>query len=255
MKSTILKEKLKKLQLTVGSWITLADTAVAEIMAKSGFDWLTVDMEHSAITLDKAQELIRIIELCNIPALVRVGENDPNLIKRVMDTGAHGVIVPMINNETDAQNAVSAVKYPPVGLRGVGLARAQGYGISFKEYKDWVNRYSVVIVQIEHIKAVDNLQSILGVEGVDGFIVGPYDLSASLGTPGDFKNKQMQRALKEIIRVANKMRKPAGFHVILPSEKELLKKIREGYRCLGFSLDTIYLAEACGRKLKMASKI
>lgn len=250
MKSVILKKKLKKLQLTVGSWITLADTAVAEIMAKSGFDWLTVDMEHSAITLDKAQELIRIIELCNIPALVRVEENDPNLIKRVMDAGAHGVIVPMVNNEADAQKAVSAVKYPPLGLRGVGLARAQGYGLGFKEYKDWVNKHSVVIVQIEHIKAVDNLEAILGVKGVDGFIVGPYDLSASLGTPGDFKNKEMRRASKEIISIANKMRKPAGFHVILPSEKELSGKIREGYRFLGFSLDTIYLAEACGRKLK-----
>lgn len=250
VKSTILKKKLRKSQLTVGSWITLADTAVAEIMAGSGFDWLAVDMEHSAITLDKAQELIRVIELCDIPALVRVGENDPNLIKRVMDAGAHGVIVPMVNSEADAQKAVSAVKYPPFGSRGVGLARAQGYGLGFKEYKDWVNRHSVVIVQIEHIKAVDNLQSILSVKDVDGFIVGPYDLSASLGAPGDFKSRKMREALKEVIRVARKMRKPAGFHVIQPSEKELLGRIGEGYRFLGFSLDTIYLAQACRFKLK-----
>ncbi len=249
MKKSTLKIKLKNSQLTVGSWITLPDTAIAEIMARSGFDWLTVDMEHSVITLDKAQELIRVIELCGVSALVRVGENNPNLIKRVMDAGAHGVIVPMVNSSDDAQNAVSSVKYPPMGLRGVGLARAQGYGLCFNEYKEWLNKNSIVIVQIEHIKAVENLEDILSVPGVDGFIVGPYDLSGSLGKPGDFKSTAMKKALREIIRVAHIMRKPAGFHVIMPSEKDLLEKVIEGYRFLGFSLDTIFLGHSCAQKL------
>lgn len=254
MNKTNLKEKLKNSKLTIGSWITLADTAIAEIMAQSGFDWLAIDMEHSVITLDKAQELVRVIELCGIAPLVRVGENNLNMIKRVMDTGAHGVIVPMVNNRQDALSAVSAVKYPPKGLRGVGLARAQGYGFNFQEYKDWVNKNSIVIVQVEHIKAVQNLEDILSVEGVDGFIVGPYDLSASLGVPGEFNNKDVQEALRQIIQLAQKMHKPAGFHVIKPSEKELLEKIKLGYRFLGFSLDTIYLGSSCRDKITSVKK-
>src|SRR3990172_12592200 len=121
-----LKEKLKQNKLTIGSWITIGNSSIAEIMAKAGFDWLTVDMEHSAITLHQAQQLIQIIELSGVVPLVRVGENSPNLIKRVMDAGAYGVIVPMVNSKEDAEKAVNAVKYPPVGNRGVGLARAQG---------------------------------------------------------------------------------------------------------------------------------
>jgi len=250
MRSNLLKNKLRSSELTIGSWITLADTAVAEIMAKCGFDWLTVDMEHSAITLDKAQELVRVIELCGISPLVRVGENSPNIIKRVMDSGAHGVIVPMVNTKNDALRAVEAVKYPPLGKRGVGLARAQGYGYEFEEYKKWVAEESIVIVQIEHIDAVNNLEVILKVEGIDGFIVGPYDLSGSLGIPGDFEHKSVKEALRKIIRVSQELNKPAGFHVIPPYAQELSKRIDEGYKFLGFSLDAMFLRESCFENLK-----
>lgn len=249
MSNYTLKEKLRRQKISVGSWITLPDTAVAEIMSRSGFDWLVVDMEHSVITLDKAQEIVRVIQLCGIDPLVRVGENNPNLIKRVMDTGAHGVIVPMVNSREDALKAVDAVKYPPAGKRGVGLARAQGYGLSFRRYRDWISKNSIVIAQIEHIQAVENLEDILEVEGIDGFIVGPYDLSASLGVPGDFKDRRVESALKEIIRVSRKTGKTAGFHVIMPSEKELLEKVKQGYRFMGFSLDTIFLGLVCSGKL------
>src|SRR3989304_8512061 len=156
-----LKEKLQNGEVSIGSWITIGNPSIAEIMAKSGFDWLTVDMEHSAITLDLAQQLIQVIELCGVAPLVRVGENNATMIKRVMDAGSHGVIVPMVNSKDDAINAVNAVKYPPTGKRGVGLARAQGYGVAFDKYKEWVDRDSIVIVQIEHIKAVENLEEIL----------------------------------------------------------------------------------------------
>jgi 2-keto-3-deoxy-L-rhamnonate aldolase RhmA len=134
-----LKEKLKTQTLTIGSWITLSHPAIAEIMAKAGFDWLTVDMEHSAITLHQAQQLVQVIELSGCTPLIRVGENNPNLIKRAMDTGAHGVIVPSVDCREDALKAVRAVKYPPLGTRGVGLARAQGYGMEFEKYKEWVD--------------------------------------------------------------------------------------------------------------------
>lgn len=244
-----LKNKIRRREITIGSWITLGHTSIAEIMAKAGFDWLTVDMEHSAITLYQAQQLIQVIELCGVVPLVRVGENNHTLIKRVMDTGAHGVIVPMVNTREDAIKAVNAVKYPPIGARGVGLARAQGYGLEFDKYKDWANKESVVIVQIEHIKAVDNLEDILKVEGIDAFIVGPYDLSGSIGHPGEFEHPEMIAALRKIMEVSKQLNIPAGFHVIQPDVDVLMTKINEGYKFLAFSLDTLFLGISCKNSL------
>lgn len=240
-----LKNRLRHRDLTIGSWITVGHTAVVEIMAKAGYDWLTVDMEHSAITLDIAQELIRVIELCDVAPLVRVGVNDANLIKRVMDAGAHGVIVPMVNSEEEARQAVSAVKYPPVGFRGVGLARAQKYGLDFGGYKAWNDENSIVIVQIEHIRAVENLEAILSVDGVDGFIVGPYDLSGSLGYPGEFDRPEVSEALERVKTVSRDMGALSGFHVIPPEESALQEKINEGYRFVAYSLDSLFLGKAC----------
>lgn len=240
-----LKEKLKNKDLTIGSWITIGHTVVAEIMARAGYDWLTVDMEHSAITLDVAQELIQVIDLCGVPPLVRVGHNDPNLIKRVMDAGAHGVIVPMVNTEEDAKAAVGAVKYPPSGFRGVGLARAQKYGVGFEEYRIWNECESIVIVQVEHIKAVENLEAILSVEGVDGFIIGPYDLSGSLGVPGQFDHPDVRSALDRIRQIAKSIDALAGYHVIPPDPKALKAKADEGYKFIAYSLDTLFLEKQC----------
>ncbi len=151
-----LKAKLRRRDLTIGSWITLGHSSVAELMAGRGFDWLVVDMEHSVINLEQAQQLIQVISLKGVAPLVRVGKNGPCKIKRVMDAGACGVIVPMVNCRQDALQAVASVKYPPEGSRGVGLARAQGYGFGFKEYKNWLGENSIVRSQIEHIYSIKN---------------------------------------------------------------------------------------------------
>lgn len=240
-----LKEKLNKNKFTLGSWITLGHSSIAEIMAKIGFDWLVVDMEHSAITLDECQRLIQVIELSGVVPLVRVDENNPYLIKRVMDTGAHGVIIPMVNTKKDAVMAVKAVNYPPSGIRGIGLARAQGYGMEFESYRNLVNKRSIVIAQIEHIDAINNLESILNVTGIDGSIIGPYDLSGSLGRPGKFKSNKIRKAIAHYESVSKRMGKPMGFHVVHPDIVEANKLKRKGYTFLAVGLDTLYIAEKC----------
>ncbi|MFO7997098.1 MAG: aldolase/citrate lyase family protein [Dehalococcoidia bacterium] len=240
-----LKSKLRDRRLTIGSWVTLGHSSVAEIMAKAGFDWLTVDMEHSAITLREAQQLIQVIELSGCAPLVRVGANDANMIKRVMDTGAHGVIVPMINSKEDAEQAVGAVKYPPQGFRGVGLARAQSYGTNFEGYRKWNETESMVIVQIEHIKAVENLEAILSVEGVDAFIVGPYDISASLGVPGQFDHPEMTSVLSKVLDTAKRLNAIAGYHVVPPDTRQVVEKAKQGYRFLAYSTDFLFLGDSC----------
>lgn len=245
-----LKSKLRRKELTIGSWITLAHPGVAEIMARAGFDWLVVDLEHSAITIGQAADLIRIIDLCGSVPLVRLSCNDAVQIKRVMDAGAHGIIVPMVNTVEEAENAVSAVCYPPEGKRGVGLARAQGYGNWFHEYKEWVNRESVIVVQVEHVDSVRNLKDILAVERIDGFIVGPYDLSGSLGIPGEFENELMIGAMSEIKKSMQNSPKVSGYHVVEPEIAQLMERVKEGYRFLAYSVDFRMLDSCCRLALK-----
>jgi 2-dehydro-3-deoxyglucarate aldolase len=245
-----LKHKLQQNEPAIGSWITLAHPAIAEIMAKAGFDWLTVDLEHSVITIREAEELIRVINLCGVTPLVRLSHNDPIQIKRVMDAGAHGVIIPMVNSAIEAEQAVAAVLYPPKGRRGVGLARAQGYGATFEAYKKWLKDEAIVIVQIEHIQAVENLESILSVDGVDGFIVGPYDLSGSLGIPGNFEHPLMQKAMATIRTVGGASGKAPGIHIIEPDVTQLQQRIKENYRFIAYSLDIRMLDTCCRNGLR-----
>lgn len=249
-KNIDLKLKLKKCELSFGSWITIGNPIISEIMAKSGFEWLTIDMEHSVINIDEAQNLIRVIDLSGCVPLVRVSENNPVLIKQAMDAGAYGVIVPMVNSEEDAEKAVRSVKYPPDGSRGVGLARAQFYGFGFDKYKKWLEKNSIVIVQIEHVEAVKNIDEILKTKDVDGFIVGPYDISGSLGTPGEFKGKKIKEIMNELIQASIKHKKPAGIHVINPDSKEVKRYIDIGYKFIAISLDTLYLGNKCKEVLK-----
>lgn len=245
-----LKQALRQGELCIGSWITLAHPAIGEIMARAGFTWLAVDLEHSVITIREAEELIRVIKLCGVVPLVRLSANDPVQIKRVMDAGAHGVIVPMVNSAAQAEQAVASVYYPPRGWRGVGLARAQGYGDNFEGYREWLQQEAVVIVQVEHIQAVENLKEILAVEGVDGFMVGPYDLSGSLGIPGQWAHPKMAEALARIREIGGASDKAPGIHVIEPDPEAARQKMAEGYRLIAYSLDIRLLDHACRQGLE-----
>lgn len=238
-----LKSKLLNNTLSIGSWLTIPHQGVIEILATAGFEWLTIDIEHSAIDIQTVQNLIGHIQANGMEALVRVSKNDEVIIKRVMDAGANGVIVPMVKNVEEAEQAVSYVKYPPIGKRGVGLSRAQHYGVGFESYKNWVQNESVVIVQVEHIDSVTNLEGILDVEGVDGIIVGPYDLSASMGKPGMFGDNDVKEVLNEIDRITLAKEKILGFHVIDSNHIKMLEKIQKGYSFLAFSLDFFFLGD------------
>jgi 2-dehydro-3-deoxyglucarate aldolase len=235
----------KRVEISIGSWLSLGSAHVAEIMVRAGFEWLVIDMEHSAAnTMSSVDRLIQVIDLAGCRALARVPENDPTVIKQVMDAGAHGVVIPMVNNAAEARAAVQAVRYPPLGSRGVGLWRAQGYGRSFDDYQSWLEQESWVIVQIEHIRAVENLAEILAVDGVDGFIIGPYDLSASLGVPGDFDRPSMIAALTQVETVAKSTEKWAGYHVVHPDLDLFRDVLRRGYNLIAFGVDFTFLTHA-----------
>lgn len=232
-----LKERIRSGRATIGSWITLGHVGIAEIMASAGFDWLVVDLEHSVIAIDTAGDLIRVIDLCGVAPLVRLTSNHPDQIKRIMDAGAHGVVVPMVTCAGDAARAIAAVHYAPEGARGVGLARAQGYGVRFKEYFAWQKENAVVIVQIEHKSALDHLDEILTVPGVDGFIIGPYDLSCSMGIPGEFGHSDFIAAMERIRTTGERLGVAAGLHIVEPDQERLAQTLREGYRFIAYSVD------------------
>ncbi len=233
----------------IGSWITIGHSSIAEIMADAGFDWLCIDMEHTVIDYTQAQNLISAIQGKGKLAYIRVGENNTRIIKRVLDAGADGIIVPMVNTMEDAQRAVDAVRYPPEGKRGVGLARAQGYGFDFKKYLNKQKNIEIVL-QIEHIDAINNLESILAVEGINGTIIGPYDLSASMGKPGEFEDDDVKEVLAEYEKISLELNMPMGYHIVEPDSEKFISMVDKGYTILALSFDAMYLGSIIRENLE-----
>jgi len=246
-----LKKKLRNRELTIGSWVTIGNQAIIEILSSAGFEWLTIDLEHTVISLEMAQTLIASTQANNMAALVRVSKNEEVVIKRVLDAGANGVIVPMVCSAEQARQAVEFVKYPPIGKRGVGLNRAQKYGVGFDEYKNWLSNNSVVIAQIEHILGVKNIEEIITTDGIDGVIVGPYDLSGSMGFPGEYTRDDVKDALKLIEQACKKHQVSLGYHVIEPDHEILNKQIKQGYNFIAFSVDFLFLGQKAREEMRL----
>lgn len=246
------KTRIQQKELIVGSWIQLGYPQTTEIIARAGFEFVVVDMEHTSISADQLLSSIQISSLAGVTVLVRVGSHDPMLIKRAMDAGADGIIVPMVETRDQAERARDAIYYPPKGQRGVGLARAQGFGLDFDAYRDRMADDTILIVQIEHRRAVDNLEAILDVDGVDGFFVGPYDMSGSFGKPGNFGDPEVAAALSRVADIVKEHPKPSGMHVVMPDPKLLAQRISEGYRFIAYGTDMVFFAEMVRRSVAEA---
>jgi 2-keto-3-deoxy-L-rhamnonate aldolase RhmA len=248
------KSKSKIMNISLGSWITLNNPSIAEIMADAGFDWLCVDLEHTITDYAETQLLIMAIQSKGLKAFVRVGENNARIIKRVLDAGADGIIVPSVNSAFDAKRAVDSIKYPPEGNRGVGLARAQSYGFSFDSYRDIKAKEIMLIVQIEHINAIQELDAIIRTDGVDGTFIGPYDLSGSMGKPGEWDEPDVKAAIKIYEETAKKYNKLIGFHVVPPDYRLVEDKINHGYNFIAFGFDAMFLGTMVRNQIKMIKK-
>lgn len=250
-----LRARLARKELTIGSWLTFPFPPVAEMMARAGFDWLVVDQEHTAIGQFESQQLIQVISLAGCIPLVRVASNDVTRIKHALDAGAHGVVVPMVNSADEAAAAVAAAHYPPKGVRGAGLSRAQDYGLGFQRYRDWADRETIVVVQIEHIRAVEAIEDILSVPGVDAFIVGPYDLSASLGLAGQWDHPTVRSALDRVEAAMRAAAVPGGFHVVHSDRGALSARVDAGYRFIAWGDDMVFLAEKLRDEIAAARSV
>ncbi|MFT4155386.1 HpcH/HpaI aldolase family protein [Parafilimonas sp.] len=250
MKNTTLKQRLKHKENTIGSWITIGHQVVIDVLSNAGFDWLCIDLEHTAVDFNELQVLIGFIQSYNMAALVRVYKNEEVVIKRALDSGADGIIVPMICSGQEAKQAVEYAKYPPVGKRGVGLNRAQRYGFGFDEYKKWVDESLVVIAQIEHIDGVNNIEEIIRTEGIDGVFIGPYDLSASLGIPGKYNEPIVIEALKKFEDACLAGNISMGYHVVEPDFNLVKDKQSAGYSFIAFSTDFLFMGKKAASEMK-----
>ena len=236
----------------IGSWIQTTSPVSAELMAHCGFDFLVVDAEHSAVDLHQTQILFQAIKAGNLDCkpFVRLPGNDYTITKRYMDAGAAGVIAPLINSADDAKEVVRAAKYPPEGERGVGFCRDNMYGLNLEEKVRSANEDNFICIQIEHKKALENIDEILSVKGIDAAFVGPYDLSASMGILAQFDHPDYQAAVATILSACNKYNVMAGIHVVQPNVDEVLYRIRQGFRMIGYSLDVTMISHMSINSLK-----
>lgn len=241
----------KKREVLVGSWLNTVSPVAAEIMSAAGFDFLVVDAEHSAADVPQGQALFQAVRAGNpncVP-LVRLPGNDYAHTKRWLDAGALGVIAPLINTAAEAAELVRAVKYPPAGERGVGFGRSHGYGFDFDDYMTNADAETFVCVQIEHIRAVENIAEILAVKGVDAAFIGPYDLTASMGITARFDHPRFLEARRKILAECLRRGVRPGIHVVQPEPEEVKARIAEGFSLIAYSLDIVMLGAACRRGL------
>ena len=233
----VLCTKIRQGTPVLGSWLSIGSSTVAEIMAKAGYDFLVVDLEHTPTSVESAAEMIRVIDLAGCSPLVRLPEFSPSIIKQVLDAGAHGIVVPNVDSADVAEAAVRATRYPPDGTRGVGLHRAQGYGNNFREYFESAQRNLVVVAQIESNSAVLNIEKIVAVDGIDAVMIGPYDLSADLGIAGKFDSESFVQSVQKVTQAASNAGVATGIHVVEPDPAAIESSLEDGHRFLVYSVD------------------
>jgi len=223
---------------SIGTWLSLPNESVAEIFARAGYEWVVIDLEHSAINIHQAENLIRVIDLAGSKPFVRLSGHSLSQIKRVLDAGAKGILAPMIESQAQIESIIAACHYPPKGNRGMGLARAQGYGeeIAKIEYIHKTSKHIEIYAQIESALGIDNIDSILS-QDINGYFLGPYDLSASLGSPGQFNSAEFIAAETIVLNAAKKYQIKCGYHLVEPQPKQIQVLDDKGYDMIAFSVD------------------
>ena len=252
------RKNLKSGEALVGGWIQIANSNIAEIMSDANYSWIAFDMEHGTFSIRDLPDLFRAVELKNKLPLVRLPNKNKEICSQALDAGCAGVIVPNIMNESELVSIMKACYLPPSGSRGVGYSRSNLFGKNFSRYKKQKNK-PIIIAMIENIVSVERLEKILLVKGLDAILIGPYDLSASMGITGKFNNPKFKSILNKIKRLSKQYKVPSGIHAIEPSYKILRKYIKEGFQFIPFATDTILLNFAIKNsfrgKLDVNSKI
>ncbi|NOY80140.1 MAG: 2,4-dihydroxyhept-2-ene-1,7-dioic acid aldolase [Kiritimatiellaeota bacterium] len=239
---------------TFGTWIQLGHAGIAEVLATAGYDWIAADCEHTDIDVRGFTEVARGMYGRGSVPMVRVRENDVLAIRQMLDAGARGVIVPLVNSAEEAGAAVAAAKYPPAGVRGFAFSRMNDWGVRFDEYCRQANRDIAVVVMIESRRAVECIDEILAVDGVDGVFIGPYDLSGSFGIPGQTDHPTVKTACAAVRDACVRHGKSAGIHLVRPTSEGIARTLAEGFTFIALGVDTVFLGQAARAALDAARK-
>lgn len=237
------RHRLRSGSPLVGAWMQVASSDFAEIIGDAGFDWAAVDMEHGSFTRSQLHDIFRALELGGTAPFARIAEPLPILCQQVLDAGAAGVIIPRVTSATQLRELVAGCNWPPSGKRGVGFSRANLYGKYFEMYAAEAQQ-SFVVAQIESAEAVAQLDEICSVHGLDAVMVGPYDLSASLGHTGELDHPEVQKAVKRVIESCRAAGVPSGLHVVQPNPDQLRHAISDGHQFLAYGTDAIFMSVA-----------
>ena len=237
------KAKLQRGDVCLGSWVTFSDPCIGECMALAGFDFLFMDLEHSPNDYSWVQSMCMALKGTGCAPMVRVPWNDVAMIKRVLDVGAAGVILPWMRSVKDVEYGIAACKYPPNGMRGYGPRRPHYYGRLEAEYRDTANDQVVVMAQIEHIDAVNCIEDIVKVDGLDAVFIGSNDLSGSMGILGQTKHPDVLAAIERVLTAGTGAGVPVGI-ASSDSPEDNLAYIKAGFRVLGMAVDFVFLSKA-----------
>lgn len=233
---------LKAGKVCYGATITMSSPVVAELMSRVGFDWLWFETEHTAMSEESVLSMLQATNGSNVSTIVRVPWNDKTMIKRVLDTGPDGIIVPLVRTKHDVEDAVRAMKYPPVGERGAGLSRAQCYGLHMAEYISSANEEVMTILMIEHIDAVENIDEILSVPGLDSVMVGALDLSGSMGILGQMDDPKLEEVIQKVLAASKRANIPCGIIAFDPDQAKM--RVEQGFTNIVIGMDVVYLGAA-----------
>lgn len=240
-KRQALKKKLRGRERVFGAWTSLAHPSVSEIFSRIGVDFVGIDIEHSTINQGESQSIIRTCQGSGTMCLPRIASHNIEMTRRLLDSGADGIIMPNVSTPEDVQKMIDWSKYPPQGKRGYGIARGQGYGFDFDKYTSTWNEVSTIIVQIESIKAVENIDEILSHDGIDGAMIGPYDISGSLDIPGQIEHEKVKDAAKRVIDACARHSKACGTQVTDPNTKNVEEQFNAGYTFVVLASDIFLL--------------
>ena len=235
--------------LAIGSWCQIGHPANAEILAGAGFDWMAADCEHGEFEDGQIGDFCRAVRQFDCVPLVRVKENATLPIRRALDLGAAGVIIPLVNNAADAERAVQAAHYPSQGIRGFAWHRGNNWGRDFDAYAQMFK--PLVIVMIESRTAVENIDAIMAVEGVDGCFVGPYDMSGYYGITGQSSHQLIRDACNRVAEACRRHHKAAGQHIVTPTNENVNQAIDQGFTFLALGMDSYFLGHGANQALEM----
>ena len=244
-----IRHKLSSGIYSLGSWMQIPNSSIAEIMGQSGYDWVAVDLEHGSISVNQLPDIFRALELGNTLPLVRLAEAQAKDCKQALDAGAGGVIVPMVEDSKQLEFIRDSCRWPPAGKRGVGFSRANLFGKNFNDYVEEAQK-PLLIAMIESIEAVDNLESILQVKGLDAILIGPYDLSASMNLTTKFSNIKFINTIEKIRTLSDQYSVACGIHVVEPKPDDLKQRIDEGYQFIAYSVDSVFLSKGSENPIK-----